>query len=87
MTKICTAAALAALALLSAMPPAAAAPAPKKGHSAKTAARTVYVCTECREYFSADAAKKMSYKDGMGHPLTKTAKAPAGFMDGSKSKM
>ena len=39
----------------------------------KAAAKTVYVCTEC--------------KDSMGHKLTKMAKTPTGFTDGSKSTM
>jgi hypothetical protein len=49
--------------------------------------KSVYVCKKCKEYFPADAAKKMSYKDGMGHKLVKMAKAPAGFKDGSKMAM
>ena len=53
----------------------------------KMAPKSVYVCKACKEYFPADAAKKMKYKDGMGHKLVKMDKAPAGFMDGSKMKM
>ena len=53
----------------------------------KMAAKSVYVCKECQAYWSPTAAKKMSYKDGMGHKLTKMSKAPAGFTDGSKMKM
>jgi len=52
-----------------------------------TAAKTVYACKECKEYFSPMQAKKMGYKDGMGHKLTKMSKAPVGFADGSKMKM
>jgi len=52
-----------------------------------TAAKTVYVCKDCKAYYSAAQAKKLGYKDGMGHKLTKMSKAPAGFMDGSKMKM
>ena len=52
-----------------------------------TAAKTVYVCKTCKEYFSPMSAKKMGYKDGMGHKLTKMSKAPVGFADGSKMKM
>jgi hypothetical protein len=51
------------------------------------AAKTVYVCKDCKAYYSPTVAKKMGYKDGMGHKLTKMSKAPAGFMDGSKMKM
>lgn len=49
--------------------------------------KSVYVCKACKAYFPADAAKKMSYKDPMGHKLVKMDKAPAGFKDGSKMKM
>ena len=62
-------------------------PAMHKPAAKITAAKTVYVCKDCKEYFSAMQAKKMGYKDGMGHKLTKVAKAPTGFMDGSKAKM
>ncbi len=51
------------------------------------AAKAVYVCKTCKAYYSPMAAKKMGYKDPMGHKLTKMSKAPAGFMDGSKMKM
>ena len=54
---------------------------------AMVAAKSVYVCKDCKQYFSAADAKKMGYKDGMGHKLTKMAKVPAGFMDGTKSGM
>lgn len=49
-----------------------------------TAGKTVYACTECKMYYPAAQAKKMGYKDSMGHTLTKMSKAPAGFADGSK---
>jgi hypothetical protein len=52
--------------------------APKKG---------VYVCRSCKMYFSAQAAKKMGYKDPMGHKLVKMASAPSGYMKGSKMLM
>ncbi len=55
--------------------------------AAKTAAKSVYVCKDCKQYFSPMSAKKMGYKDSMGHTLTKVSKAPAGFSDGSKMKM
>ena len=51
------------------------------------ATKTVYVCKACKTYFTPDAAKKMMYKDPMGHKLAKMAKAPTGYMDGSKMKM
>ena len=53
-------------------------PAMHKPAGKMTAAKTVYVCKDC---------KKMGYKDGMGHKLTKVLMAPSGFMDGSKAKM
>ena len=56
------------------------------GHS-MMAAKTVYVCKDCKEYWPAAEAKKMGYKDSMGHKLTKMSKAPAGFLDGTKSSM
>ncbi len=62
-------------------------PAMHKPAAKATAAKSVYVCTECKEYFSAMSAKKMGYKDSMGHKLAKVSKAPAGFADGSKSTM
>jgi len=76
-----------ALAALSAAPVALAAPAGKMAHGKKMAAHTVYVCTKCKAFYSPAMAKKMGYKDGMGHMLVKQAKAPAGYMDGSKMKM
>lgn len=46
--------------------------------------KTVYACTECKMYYPAAQAKKMGYKDPMGHTLTKMSKIPAGFAKGSK---
>ncbi len=54
---------------------------------AMMAAKSVYVCKDCKQYFSPADAKKMGYKDGMGHKLTKMVKAPVGFLDGTKSGM
>ncbi len=51
------------------------------------AAKTVYVCKDCKAYYSPTTAKKMGYKDSMGHTLVKVSKAPAGYMDGTKMKM
>lgn len=62
-------------------------PAMHKPMGKMTAANTVYVCKDCKAYYSAAQAKKMGYKDGMGHKLAKMSKAPAGFSDGSKMKM
>ena len=76
-----------ALAGLSAAPIAQAAPAGKTAHGTKMAAHTVYVCKDCKAFYSSAMAKKMGYKDSMGHPLVKQAKAPAGYMDGSRMKM
>jgi hypothetical protein len=76
-----------ALAGLSAAPVAQAAPAAKMAHSKKMAAHAVYVCKDCKAFYSPAMAKKMGYKDGMGHKLVKQAKAPAGYADGSKMKM
>jgi hypothetical protein len=58
----------------------------KMAASAKASKRTVFVCTECKEYFSPSAAKKMGYKDSMGHKLVKKHGIPAGFTNGSKMK-
>jgi hypothetical protein len=35
---------------------------------------------------SAGMARKMGYKDAMGHMMVKMGKAPAGYTDASKSK-
>ncbi len=87
--KITTAALAAAVAaaVSLAAAPIQAAPAAKTGHSMKAAAQTVYVCKDCKEYYSASSAKKMGYKDGMGHTLTKVSKTPAGYMNGDTAKM
>ncbi len=85
--QITAAAALAAAAVSFAAAPVQAAPAAKTSHTMKTAAQTVYVCKDCKEYYSASSAKKLGYKDGMGHTLTKVSKVPAGYMDASKAKM
>ncbi len=63
---------------------------PKMAMSHKMAMhKTVYVCTTCKAYYSPTAAKKMGYKDAMGHKLTKMSSVPSGYSDGSKmgSKM
>lgn len=62
-------------------------PAMHKPTGKMTAAKTVYVCKDCKAYYSPVQAKKLGYKDSMGHTLIKMSKAPAGFMDGSKMKM
>jgi len=87
--RIALALAAVALAGLSAAPVALAAPHSKKmAHSKKMmAAKTVYVCKDCKAFYSPTMAKKMGYKDSMGHTLVKVSKAPAGYMDGSKMKM
>lgn len=92
MTKQIVAAVAAGLALVSASAGMAqqkpmSHPMMHKSMGKMTAAKTVYVCKDCKEYFSPMSAKKMGYKDGMGHKLTKMSKAPAGFADGSKMKM
>ena len=99
MTKQFTAAVAAALTVLSAsagLAQTAAKPTMHKpmkhsamkpmGHS-MMAAKTVYVCKDCKEYWPAAEAKKMGYKDSMGHKLTKMSKAPAGFLDGTTATM
>ncbi len=53
----------------------------------KMAANSVYVCKDCHETFTPMQAKKMGYKDPMGHTLTKMSKAPAGFTPGGTGKM
>jgi len=50
-------------------------------------ASNVYVCKACKFYYPADAAKKLHYKDPMGHKLVHADKAPVGYKDGSKTKM
>jgi len=57
--------------------------APKK--AAKT--RTVYVCKACKMYYAPSVAKKMSYKDPMGHKLVKMSSRPSGYKMGSMDKM
>ena len=52
----------------------------------KKMSKEVYVCKECKTYFSAAAAKKMMNKDPMGHMLKKMKSAPKGYMDGEKMK-
>jgi len=87
-TLLCRLAAGAATALLAGVPLTAQATPKMMSHgkmSHKTmAGKTVYACTMCKEYYTPAQAKKMSYKDPMGHTLTKMSKAPAGFTDGSK---
>ena len=75
--------ALAAIGLAVAAPLTAQA-APAKHKAAASASKVVYACTECKAYYSAATAKKLGYKDSMGHKLTKMAKAPAGFANGDK---
>ena len=72
---------------LCAAPVAQAAPASKITHAQKVTAHTVYACKNCKAFYSSAMAKKMGFKDGMGHTLVKVSKAPAGYMDGSKMKM
>lgn len=50
---------------------------------------SVYICKECKVYFTPEAAKKMKNKDPMGHKLVKinASKLPEGFKDGSKMEM
>ena len=88
-TKSGIALALTAIAVigLSAAPVVQAAPASKIAHAKKATAHTVYVCKDCKAFYSSSMAKKMGYKDGMGHTLVKVSKAPTGYMDGSKMKM
>ena len=56
-------------------------------HGKKMAAKTVYICKDCKAYYSPSAAQKMHYKDDMGHTLVKASKAPAGYLNGSDMKM
>lgn len=48
---------------------------------------TVYVCKDCKTYYTAKEAKKMSMKDSMGHKLMKMSSVPSGYMAGDKMKM
>lgn len=93
MTKQIVAAVAAGLTLFSAsagmaqQKPAAHKPAMHKAAGKMMAAKTVYVCKDCKSYYSPMQAKKLGYKDSMGHKLTKMSKVPSGFMDGSKMSM
>jgi hypothetical protein len=58
-------------------------PAAKKDNRASN----VYVCKSCKVYYPAAAAKKLGFKDPMGHKLVHADKAPVGYKDGSKMKM
>lgn len=58
-----------------------------KMSAGKMDTKSVYVCKTCKVYFSPSIAKKLAYKDPMGHKLVKMDKAPAGFKDGSKMRM
>ena len=57
------------------------APAQKMTPAGKMAQKMapVYVCKECKQYTDSMMAKKMGYKDPMGHKLVKMAKAPEGY--------
>ena len=61
--RIALALAAAALAGLFAAPTALAAPPSKTAHTKKMSAHTLYVCKDCKAFYSAGAAKKMGYKD------------------------
>ena len=47
---------------------------------------SVYLCKDSKCFFSEADAKKMGFKNKMGHKLVKVAakKIPAGYKDGSK---
>ncbi len=53
----------------------------------KMAAKSIYVCKMCHETYTPMQAKKMGYKDGMGHTLTSMSKAPAGYKPGGMGHM
>jgi hypothetical protein len=55
----------------------------KTAHSAKVS-HSYYVCKLCQVYYSPANAKKLGYKDQMGHKLVKVSKIPAGYGDGMK---
>lgn len=67
------------------IPPANAQTDKKAPPKTTQAAKTYFVCSKCKTYFSDSAAKKMSYKDAMGHKLTWATAIPKGFTDGSKA--
>jgi curli biogenesis system outer membrane secretion channel CsgG len=50
---------------------------------------SVYLCKDSKCFFSEADAKKMGFKNKMGHKLVKvsTSKVPAGYKDGSKMEM
>ena len=76
-----------AFASLSTAPAALAAPAHALHARKMAAAKTVYVCKDCHAYYSPAMAKKLHYKDDMGHTLVKSAQIPVGYLDADKMKM
>ena len=52
----------------------------------KKMSKDVFVCKECKTYYSAATAKKMKNKDSMGHMMQKMKSAPKGYMNGDKMK-
>lgn len=52
-----------------------------------SSSKAVYACDKCKVYYTSAQAKKLGYKDAMGHKLTKRSKAPSGYMMGSKSML
>ena len=50
---------------------------------------SVYLCKDSKCFFSEADAKKMGFKNKMGHKLVKVSakKIPAGYKDGSKMEM
>jgi hypothetical protein len=53
----------------------------KASMSSSKMAGPVYACSKCKVYTSPEMAKKMGYKDAMGHKLVKMSAVPAGYND------
>ena len=87
MTKQFTAA-VAALTILSATTGLAQTAHPMMHKAARhtTAARSVYVCRDCHQYFTPAQAKRLGYKDSDGGKLVKTSRIPMGYTPGLLTK-
>ncbi len=53
---------------------------------AMMAAKSVYVCKDCKQYFTLMQAKKLGYKDPDGGKLVKSPNIPAGYTPGAVTK-
>lgn len=53
----------------------------------KMMGRAVYVCKQCKAAYTPAQARKMGYRDPMGHKMTKMAKLPPGVKMMGKTHM